>query len=349
MGKPGAQVPTALPNEGRRMFGSKRLQQQLTFSGAVPSSKKSPQAPVAADQLRDRLPQAHGGQRSSLALYISFALFVVIPTIAAAAYYGAFASKQYVAEFKFTVKDTSATASAVPKGLLSAFGTAAGTGTENYVVADYLKSRQAVDDLQQRIRLTDLYSKSDIDFLSRFNPSNPIEQFVHYWQNMTTAYHDQITGITTAKVRAFSPEDALLVANTMVALSEQLVNEMASRSQSDAVKFAENEVQKAQERLKRVRLQIMDGGKLAPNDSLLLDLERQVAQTMLTAAMQTLDQARANAAAQHLYITPFVRPSLPESSTYPDALLATLTVGALAFGFWLIGLMVLRSIFERFS
>jgi len=351
MGKPGVQVPTALPREpkGGRWFGGKQIQQQLTFANSRTAPEKLPGLPAAADKFRKNLPQTLAAPRGSLGLYLSFTIFVLLPLIVAGIYYGAVASHQYVAEFKFTVKDTSATASAMPKGLLSALGPSAGTGTENYLVADYLTSRQAVEDLQQRINLTELYSKSEIDWLSRFNITQPMEQFVLYWQNMTTAYYDQITGITTARVKAFSPDDALLIASTMVTLSEHLVNEMASRTQNDAVRFAENEVQKAQERLKRVRLQIMDGGKLAPNDALLLDLERQVAQTMLTTAMQTLDQARANAAAQHLYITPFVRPSLPQSATHPRPVLATLTVGALALGFWLIGLLVVRSILERFT
>jgi capsule polysaccharide export protein KpsE/RkpR len=344
-------VPTALSREleGRQLFGGKRFQQQLIFTGAGAVSERSLRPPLTAGSLRDKLPQSTAGRHIRWGLYLSFALFVICPMVAAGIYYGAIASKQYVAEFKFTVKDTSATASTIPKGLLTALGPSAGTGTENYLVADYLTSRQAVEDLQQRVNLTDLYSKPTVDWLSRFDAAKPMEQFVLYWQSMTTAYFDQITGITTAKVKAFSPEDALLVANTMVQLSEQLVNEMASRSQNDAVKFAEKELQKAQERLKRVRLQIMDGSKLAPSDALLLDLERQVAQTMLTTAMQTLDQTRASAATQHLYITPFVRPSLPQSSTYPRTLLATLTIGALAFGFWLIGLLTVRSIFERFS
>jgi capsular polysaccharide transport system permease protein len=60
-------------------------------------------------------------------------------------------------------------------------------------------------------------------------------------------------------------------------------------------------------------------------------------------------QARANAAAQHLYIAPFVRPSLPQSSTYPHRLQSVILVGAMAFAFWLTGLLVLRSIRERFA
>jgi capsular polysaccharide transport system permease protein len=80
-----------------------------------------------------------------------------------------------------------------------------------------------------------------------------------------------------------------------------------------------------------------------------LDLERQFAQTMLTSTMQALDQARANAAAQHLYITPYVRPSMPESSIYPSKVWATAIVALLAFMFWTIGLLVVRSIRDHFA
>jgi capsular polysaccharide transport system permease protein len=80
-----------------------------------------------------------------------------------------------------------------------------------------------------------------------------------------------------------------------------------------------------------------------------LDLERQFAQNMVTSTMQALDQARANAAAQHLYITPYVQPHLPQSATQPRRFLATLSVAALSFLLWFIALLVLRSVRERFS
>ncbi len=78
-----------------------------------------------------------------------------------------------------------------------------------------------------------------------------------------------------------------------------------------------------------------------------LDLERQFAQTMLTSTMAALDTSRASAASQHLYITPYVRPSLPESSVYPRRVLTVATIAGLALIVWLIGLMVGRSAFER--
>jgi capsular polysaccharide transport system permease protein len=245
---------------------------------------------------------------------------------------------------------------------------------------------------------------------------------------MVTAHYDPVTGIATAAVRAFSPQDALLIANSLVTLSEELVNQIANRSQRGNVRFAEAEVERAQGRLKNVQarmteyrnrvgvinptasvvasnstlVQTMQGNlaqlqtqletlkrqNLAPNAPAIvtlnnqiksvkeqlqiteaavgtsrdgtslssvmgeyeqLDLERQFAQAMVTSSMQALDQARANATAQHLYITPYVRPSQPRSSTYPKRFLSTAGVGALAFVFWLIGVLIVRSIRERFA
>ena len=188
-----------------------------------------------------------------------------------------------------------------------------------------------------------------------------MEQFVIYWQKMTSASFDMITGTAIARVRAFSPEDTLLIANTMVVLAEELVNQMSNRSREDEVRFAEKEVERAQNRLVRARSQLTDerqrtigsgaanGSPPAAGSSLLLDLERQFAQSMLTSAMGTLDAARSSAASQHLYITPYIRPSLPRSSTYPRTFWSVMGIGAIAFAIWLTGLLVLRSIFERVS
>src|SRR5690606_23028183 len=117
------------------------------------------------------------------------------------------------------------------------------------LVTDFLSSRQAVEELQQRINVTDLYARPDVDWLSRYDAAGPIERFVDYWQSMITAHYDQVTGIATAKVSAFSPKDALLVADTLVTLSEELVNKISRRSQVDAVRFAQKEVEAAEARL----------------------------------------------------------------------------------------------------
>jgi capsular polysaccharide transport system permease protein len=300
---------------------------------------------------------------------------------------------------------------------------------ENYMVVDYLTSRQVVDELQKRIKVKELYSRPSVDRWARFDPSQPMERFVEYWQKMVTAQYDMITGIAVARVRAFTPDDAYLIATNMVSLAEKLVNEIAMRSRLDAVRFSEQEVKRAQDRLNEIRAQVGEyrdkeavidptSNVVASNTTLAqtlratlmqyqtelaalrrqnlrsdaptivalqsrifaarqqlaeveaqvatakegnrplshvvgqyekLELERQVAQNILTSAIQTLEQARVNASVQHLYVTPFVRPARPESASYPNRVVAILTVGLACFFVWTIGLLIVRSIREHLA
>jgi capsule polysaccharide export protein KpsE/RkpR len=363
-----ATAPSAHGTEVQRAPSGKRVQRLTVATArkdqrAIEARKPREAAPPSLPASDIELPPLPAPDiKQKYGTLISFLVCVMIPILLAWIYYGAIASNQYASEFRFTVKDTSTGAASTSTGLLAMIaGPGVGTSTDNYLVADYLTSRQIVEDLQKRIRIIDLYSKPEIDWWSRFDSTKPMEQFVSYWQKMTSASFDMITGTAIARVRAFSPEDTLLIANTMVVLAEELVNQMSNRSREDAVRFAEKEVERAQNRLVRARSQLTDerqrtigsgatnGSPPAAGSSLLLDLERQFAQSMLTSAMGTLDAARSSAASQHLYITPYIRPSLPRSSTYPRTLWSVMGVGAIAFAIWLTGLLVLRSIFERVS
>ena len=124
---------------------------------------------------------------------------------------------------------------------------------QNYVVVDYLQSRQALDDLERRINIESLYTKPSIDLLSRFNPRRKDEYLTRYWGRMTSARFDPMTGLATAEVRAFSPADAERIANAMIASSEDLVNNIINKPNMDAVKAAEKQVAQAQQQLADAR------------------------------------------------------------------------------------------------
>lgn len=357
-----------------------------------------------------------------------FVVTVIVPVLLATVYYCLIASNEYVSEFRFAVRDTATSKASPAGGLLSALGVSSGSNTfDNYLVTDYLSSRQATEELQKRINVIAIYSKPEIDWLSRFDSSKPIERFVAYWQSKVTARFDQITGIATAQVRAYTPEDALLVANSLVALSEELVNRIPHRSQEDQVRFAQREVEQAEVSLRnlseklaeyRTRVGVIDpkssviasnssltqtlqmnlaqlelqeasllAQKLRPDSPALvalkhqisstkeqirniessvgkmpggrtlstvvgeyeqLDLERQFAQNMVTDARKSLERARASASAQQLYITPYVRPNLPQSATYPSRVFSIFMVALFGLIVWVCSLLVLRSVQERF-
>jgi capsular polysaccharide transport system permease protein len=423
-----AQPARRAPLPARR--ADRRVEQRLTVLPAQQPAKDRRSVAERVEPLA--LPPPVVVRRRPWGQYISFAVVVGIPLIVASVYYGFIASNQYVAEFRFSVSNTTPSVSSVSTSVMAALSGGSSTAPlENYIVADYLTSRQVVDELQHRIKIRDIYAKPTVDWWARFDASQPMEKFVDYWQEMVTSSYDLVTGIATARIRAFTPEDAFLVANTMVKLSEELVNKIANRSNIDNVKFAEKEVERAQQRVKDTAARMTEYrnkvGVIDPKTSVVagnstiqttlqanlatletqltsllgrhllstspavrtlqnqikatkeqlaaiertveagkdraggaalsavvaeyeqLDLERQFSQTMLTSAMEALEQARATAALQHLYITPYVRPSLPQSSTYPRRLFSIMMTGLIAFAAWVVGLLIVRSIRERFG
>ena len=78
-------------------------------------------------------------------------------------------------------------------------------------------------------------------------------------------------------------------------------------------------------------------------------MERQFAQNMVLSTLQSLEQARAASLTQRTYVTPYIHPFLPTSSTYPKRFLSIVTVGLAAFVLWTMGLLVVRSIREHLA
>jgi capsular polysaccharide transport system permease protein len=193
--------------------------------------------------------------RLSAGFWLSLLLMVVLPTAAGAAYYLYFAADQYVSEFRFAVKSSNASASSATTDLVgAALGQSARLSafSDNFIVADYITSREAVGDLLKTVDLRAIYSSQSADYLSRLDPTVPIEKLVAYWQNRVDASFDVSTGISIVQVRAFTPEDSLRVAKALIASSESLVNRIAERAREDAVRFAERDVKNAEDRLREV-------------------------------------------------------------------------------------------------
>ena len=80
-----------------------------------------------------------------------------------------------------------------------------------------------------------------------------------------------------------------------------------------------------------------------------LESEHKFAETAYQHALQGLDQARANADRQHVFIASFVPPSLPEEALYPRRWRSLGTVALMAFAVWSIGGLTVQSIRDHLS
>ena len=97
---------------------------------------------------------------------------------------------------------------------------------DSYIVIDYLQSRELVDKVDEGIGLRKLYARPKVDYLSRFDGSLSVEEFVKYWRKMLKAGFDVASQVVAVEVRAFTAEDAKKVATALLELSEELINEI---------------------------------------------------------------------------------------------------------------------------
>jgi capsular polysaccharide transport system permease protein len=199
---------------------------------------------------------------------IGFLAFFVAPAVLAVVYFSFIASSQYTSEARFAVRG----GERPPTDAISALtGLASFTQVQDsLIVINYVKSQAMVEELEREIDLRAIYSRGDIDRLSRFNAGDPIEDFVKYWLRQVRLSVESPSGIVTLKINAFSPEDTLKVANATVELSERLVNELSMRARKDAVTETAAELEHAESRLEAARIAQRD----LRNEQAMLDPRR---------------------------------------------------------------------------
>lgn len=186
-------------------------------------------------------------------------LFIVLPTLLVAAYFYLIAADQYQSEAHFVVSSNSSQ-SAPSSGISMLLGSSAGGGAgqnQSYTVPDYLESHDAVEALRKKVDLVAIFQSPRADWLSRLtaDPVTP-EVLQRYYERMVKVHFDRDTGITSLKVRAFSPQDAQVIASHLLQLSERQVNVMNRRRYEDAVSSARNQVTEAEQRVGQIQKRI---------------------------------------------------------------------------------------------
>jgi capsular polysaccharide transport system permease protein len=94
---------------------------------------------------------------------------------------------------------------------------------------------------------------------------------------MVAVSFDTQTGIAILRVRAFRPEDAQTICNTLLTLGEELVNRFSERQRNDTLQIARQEVQRSEQRVVSARKDITEfrdrERSLDPGKSSLMVLE----------------------------------------------------------------------------
>ena len=100
------------------------------------------------------------------------------------------------------------------------------------------------------LALRQMFSRSEGDWPARLDLPVSIEELVRYWKRQVDAFFDATNGTIVVRARAFAPQDALSLAEDILASSERLVSGLSARARRDALRNAEDEVGRAEKRLK---------------------------------------------------------------------------------------------------
>ena len=178
-----------------------------------------------------------------------FVIIVLLPVSTAAYYYFLVAADQYVSEFRFALRAAEPERHDPALFLQESIAPSA-IGVDSYVVVQYLASRAIIDDLSAALDLRQMFSRSEADWPARLELPVSIEELVRYWKRQVDAFFDATNGTIVVRARAFTPQDALSLAEGILASSERLVNGLSARARHDALRNAEDEVGRAEKRLK---------------------------------------------------------------------------------------------------
>ncbi len=188
---------------------------------------------------------------------------VVVPVIISSLYYGLIASDVYLSESRFVVRGAKSESTGGLSDLLSqAAGSSFGRSIEDsYSVAGFIASRDALQRLDEELRLKEAFGSSQVDRLHRFaglDGDDSFEALYLYYLDQVSVTVEAATPVSTLSVRAFTADDAYRINQRLLELSEDLVNRLNERGQNDMIGFAEAVVRDAEERARAASVAVSE-------------------------------------------------------------------------------------------
>ncbi len=177
-----------------------------------------------------------------------FWLFVVLPTIVLAIYYGFIASDVYTSESKFVIRSPNQRSASGIGMVLQNIGFNA-SSDDSYLVRDYLSSRDAVQNLKAKLDIQTKYSAKSVDVVSRFGTIKEptFENFYEYFNKKIKVVYDPASSISSLQIEAYTAKDAQNINEELLKMSEDVINRINNNAKNDILAASEKEVQEAQE------------------------------------------------------------------------------------------------------
>ncbi len=169
-----------------------------------------------------------------------FFIFVILPLVLLGIYYIFIASDGYVSKSIVTIKATGEKPPSFSLGFLS-FGNPT-LREEAYFLKEFILSYDMLEYLDKTTNLKKIYTNPKIDFFSRLSPDATKEEFLEYYRDHIEVLYDEISSILYIKVKAYTPEEAQKINQTILTQCERYLNAISHKIAREQINFIEKEL-----------------------------------------------------------------------------------------------------------
>jgi capsular polysaccharide transport system permease protein len=190
-------------------------------------------------------------------LLLLFVFIFALPMTGSVAYYCFIASPRYSSEVSFIVRSS---APILSRNRYSSETVEPQTKIvqDTAVLLNYLVSPGMLQDVQQKVDLTKLFGRGEIDYFSRLPESATQERMLKYWKKVVVASVNPKSGIVNLEVLAFSPKEAHDLLQVVLKLAEEQINKLSSGMWSSLQASSQRDVDVAASELSDLRKKLRD-------------------------------------------------------------------------------------------
>ena len=177
---------------------------------------------------------------------------LIIPVFACVLYNFVIATPRYASELTFVVRSIDSSRERIS---ISNISQSSITADNSEIIVNYINSRDILHAIDNDEFVRDMFSSTKVDFFSAF-PSlvagRSWELFHRHFLGYVDAKFNRATNITSVAVQGFTPRQAQLVAQRILAASEYKVNQLNQRIRANLVEGAEKELAAASANLSHI-------------------------------------------------------------------------------------------------
>lgn len=183
-------------------------------------------------------------------LLLSFVLWVLAPLGTAGVYLYAVALDQYASKVGFSVRKEEVGSAVELLGGITQLSGSSSSDTD--ILYEFIQSQQMVRAVNDRLDLRQIYERPQ-DPVFGLGEDGRIEALSNYWKRMVKLFYDSGSGIIEIRVLAFDAQDAQDIATAIFDESSEMINELSAVARADATRYAKEELENEQDRLKSAR------------------------------------------------------------------------------------------------